>query len=263
MFTTWGSLKRTLEDGRGRDGRRKWNGISQKRKRLRREEKKDKDETPTFVKDPLRGNHIVAKIIRKIKIRSTTTGPPTRVLAMDCEFGGYGKDGKFNCLIRISVVNYDGDVVLDAVVKPEQYVTDFRTEITGLESKDLYNGVEFKIVQTNVKKLLKEDPILVGHALRNDLTVLGLCHKPGLLRDTARFTVLCPKRPKKLKKLAKKYLDIEIQKGSHSSVEDARAALALYRLHETEWEDARALLTNRNIAKRKIKRKKYAELKGW
>jgi len=261
MFTTWGSLKKNLEDGR--IGRRKKNGRAKKRKRKRPEEKKDQDKPPTFVKDPLRGNHIVAKILRKIKIRATTTGPPTRVLAMDCEFGGYGNKGKLNCLIRISVVNYDGDVVLDAVVRPEQFVTDFRTEITGMESKDLYNAVDFKVVQNNVIKLLKEDPILVGHALRNDLTVLGLVHKPDLLRDTARFSVLCPKRPKKLKKLAEKHLGIEIQRGSHSSIEDARAALALYRLHEIEWEDARVLLTNRNIAKRKIKRKRYAELKGW
>jgi len=258
MFTTWGSLKKNVEDRQY--GRKNKNGRAKKRKRA--EEKKDEDEQ-TFVKDPLRGNHIVAKILRKIKVRSITTGPPTRVLAMDCEFGGYGQGGKFNCLIRISVVNYVGDVVVDACVRPEQFVTDFRTEITGMQSKDLANAVDFKTVQLNFSKLLKEDPILVGHALRNDLTVLGLQHKPDLLRDTARFTVLCPKRPKKLKKLAKKHLGIEIQRGAHSSIEDARVALALYRLHEVEWEETRKLLTNRNIAKRKIKKRKYAELKGW
>jgi len=156
------------------------------------------------VQDPLRGDHVVAKILRKIKTRSITTGPPTHVLAMDCEFGGYGKAGKLNCLIRISIVNYVGDVVLDAVVKPKQFVTDFRTEITGITVGDLRGAVDFKIVQLSTSKLLKESPLLVGHALNNDLNVLGLQHSADLQRDTSRFKVLCPKRPKKLQYLAKK-----------------------------------------------------------
>lgn len=40
-----------------------------------------------------------------------------------------------------------------------------------------------------------------------------------------------------LKKMAKKFLDKSIQEGEHSSVIDAKAALALYRINEKEWEN--------------------------
>lgn len=45
------------------------------------------------------------------------------------------------------------------------------------------------------------------------------------------------KNPKSLKRLAKEILNIDIQSGEHSSVEDAWATLALYWMHSTEWEN--------------------------
>jgi len=259
MFTTWSSFKTKVQDRKYSN--RKINGRRKKRPKKRKRHKEEDDEDkvePTRLQDPLKGDHIVAKILRKIKTRSTITGPATDVLAMDCEFGGYGASGMSNCLIRISIVNYVGDIVLDAVVRPAQYVTDFRTDITGVRAGDLRNAVDFKIIQFNACELLKKAPILVGHALNNDLRVLGIKHRPDLMRDTSKFRVYCPQRPKKLKYLAKKHLGIDIQKGSHSSVEDARAALALYRLHEAEWEETHTIQTNNSKAfkKRKIKKKR-------
>jgi RNA exonuclease 4 len=40
-----------------------------------------------------------------------------------------------------------------------------------------------------------------------------------------------------LKNLSIKYLNKQIQSGSHSSIIDARAALALYRINEKDWEN--------------------------
>jgi hypothetical protein len=40
-----------------------------------------------------------------------------------------------------------------------------------------------------------------------------------------------------LKTLTEMYLNRKIQAGSHCSVTDARAALALYRISEQEWEN--------------------------
>lgn len=42
---------------------------------------------------------------------------------------------------------------------------------------------------------------------------------------------------KGLKKLSKEFLNVSIQEGSHSSVIDARASMALYRIVESEWEN--------------------------
>lgn len=43
-------------------------------------------------------------------------------------------------------------------------------------------------------------------------------------------------RKKKLKDLAREFLNADIQNGSHSSVIDARVALALYRMHYQDIE---------------------------
>ena len=40
-----------------------------------------------------------------------------------------------------------------------------------------------------------------------------------------------------LKKLSEKHLNKKIQHGSHSSIIDARAALALYRINEKDFEN--------------------------
>ena len=42
---------------------------------------------------------------------------------------------------------------------------------------------------------------------------------------------------KGLKKLSDEFLGVKIQQGAHSSVIDARASLALYRIVESEWEN--------------------------
>lgn len=42
---------------------------------------------------------------------------------------------------------------------------------------------------------------------------------------------------KGLKKLSNEFLNVTIQEGAHSSVIDARASMALYRLAESEWEN--------------------------
>ena len=63
-----------------------------------------------------------------------------KYVAIDCEFVGVGSDGKGHCLARVSLVNYFGVVLLDAYVKPQEYVRDFRTEITGITPAHLENG---------------------------------------------------------------------------------------------------------------------------
>ncbi|KAJ3196198.1 3'-5' exonuclease [Irineochytrium annulatum] len=174
-----------------------------------------------------------------------------KFIALDCEMVGVGPNGIDSALARISVVNFHGSVVMDSYVVPELPVMDYRTHVSGITAKlvDPRNGARpFKEVQREVSELLK-DRILVGHALRNDLTCLYLTHPKKLIRDTSRykpFRQLSKGRSPALKNLARDLLGLEIQTGEHSSVEDARVAMLLYKKVETnsawqarkEWEAA-------------------------
>lgn len=66
-----------------------------------------------------------------------------------------------------------------------------------------------------------------------------LDHPRRLIRDTSKyrpFRKYAHGRTPGLKKLAKEILNIDIQGGHHSSVEDAQIALILYKKHRVEWE---------------------------
>ncbi|KAL9089945.1 MAG: hypothetical protein Q9165_005474 [Trypethelium subeluteriae] len=92
--------------------------------------------------------------------------------------------------------------------------------------------------QSSLDTLLK-GRILIGHALKNDFSALLLSHPHALIRDTSRyapFRALAGGRTPSLRKLAKQILGREIQTGEHSSVEDARAAMDLFKHVRGEWE---------------------------
>ena len=84
---------------------------------------------------------------------------------------------------------------------------------------------------------------MVGHSISNDFEVLKFKHPRNLTRDIATAPYakvragLPPKGPVALRRLAYKLLGLKIQGGEHSSVEDAQATMAIYRLVEKEWEE--------------------------
>ena len=53
----------------------------------------------------------------------------TKVLGMDCEMVGVGRDGTDSVLARVSIVNHFGHPVYDKFVSPREKVTDYRFEI--------------------------------------------------------------------------------------------------------------------------------------
>jgi RNA exonuclease 4 len=148
-----------------------------------------------------------------------------------------------SALARVSVVNYHGHQVYDSYVQVKVPVTDFRTAVSGIEPRHLKPDVArpFKEVQDDMKALL-EGRILVGHAVKNDLDALLLKHEKRFIRDTSKFSKFrelsnIPGRTPALKTLVEKLLGVEIQVGAHSSVEDARATMALFRLEKPAFEE--------------------------
>ncbi|XP_058725360.1 small RNA degrading nuclease 1-like [Vicia villosa] len=111
---------------------------------------------------------LVITLKKKAKgIKSTT------MLAVDCEMV-LCEDGT-EALVKVCVVDHNLEVKLHELVKPEKAITDYRTEITGVSSKDLETVTRsLADIQKSLKKLLYSGAILVGHSLNNDLGVLKL-----------------------------------------------------------------------------------------
>ncbi|KAI8993346.1 ribonuclease H-like domain-containing protein [Pilobolus umbonatus] len=163
-----------------------------------------------------------------------------KYVAIDCEMVGVGPDGTDSALARVSLVNYNGAVLLDTYVKPMEKVTDYRTHVSGIEPHHLQgdNAITLREAQEKTEAIIR-NRILIGHAVHNDLQALMLSHPSTLIRDTSRykpFRQLSKGRTPGLRMLVKEILGITIQSGSHSSVEDARFTIQLYKHVKNEWE---------------------------
>lgn len=163
---------------------------------------------------------------------------PGRFLAMDCEFVGVGPNGVESALARVSIVNFHGHTIYDKFVKPRERVTDWRTWVSGVTPKHMSSAVSFETAQLEVSKLL-DKKVLIGHAVHHDLDSLFLSHPKSMIRDTSQFQpyrAIAGGKSPSLKKLAMHFLQIDIQGASHSSVEDARATMLLYKLNKHAFE---------------------------
>ncbi|KAF1944382.1 hypothetical protein EJ02DRAFT_340996 [Clathrospora elynae] len=170
---------------------------------------------------------------------------PGKYVALDCEMVGIGPEpNRDSALARVSLVNFHGHQVYDSYVQVPRNIeiTDYRTAVSGIEPRHLRSSVArpFDEVRNDIKILLG-GRILVGHAVKNDLDVLILKHDQRFIRDTSKFTKFRALALKAgwtpgLKLLADKLLGVQIQTGAHSSVEDARATMALYRLDKDDFE---------------------------
>jgi hypothetical protein len=60
-----------------------------------------------------------------------------KAVALDCEMVGTGMNGKYSELARCSLVDSSGQVLYDEYVQPKGYVTDFRTQWSGIRRSDI------------------------------------------------------------------------------------------------------------------------------
>ncbi|XP_077407729.1 RNA exonuclease 4 [Vanacampus margaritifer] len=162
----------------------------------------------------------------------------TRAVAIDCEMVGVGPGGEDSILARVSLVNHFGKCVYDKYVKPSEPVTDYRTAVSGIRPQDIENGEAVATVQKEVAAIL-HGRIVIGHAIHNDLKILLLDHPKKKIRDTQKYEpfrkIVTRKRPS-LKVLCQRILNVKVQHGEHSSVQDAQATMRLYTLVKKRWE---------------------------
>ena len=55
----------------------------------------------------------------------------------------------------MSVVNEDGNVVLDTFVAATEHVTDYRTRVSGVRPQDLRGAPSFKDIQKKMADILR------------------------------------------------------------------------------------------------------------
>ncbi len=172
--------------------------------------------------------------------------------ALDCEMVGVGPEGLDSALARVSIVNWDNEIVLDTYVKVDEPVTDYRTFISGITPEQIQSESALTIGEVrNMVMSTLQGKILIGHGLENDLKVVGINHPWCDIRDTATYApfmktlesrsaeeqkkLLCPRKLRDLvlEKLGK---HIQVMGKAHSPVEDAIAAMDLYKAVRSEWE---------------------------
>ena len=135
---------------------------------------------------------------------------------------------------RLSIVNYNRVTLYDSFFKPSKRVKSYLTEFSGLTALNTSRAPTFEDEKAKIAEILKGKTI-VGHSLGMDRKVLTLEWESKMQRDISNFPIFKKNSRKvKLKTLSEKFLRLEIQHGRHSSVEDARAALELYKLYRKE-----------------------------
>lgn len=82
-----------------------------------------------------------------------------------------------NELARVSIVNEDFESVYETLVRPDNKITNYLTQWSGITADMMENVTKtLKEVQEDVFNLLPADSILVGQSLNCDLNAMKLMH---------------------------------------------------------------------------------------
>jgi hypothetical protein len=163
-----------------------------------------------------------------------------------CGTVGIGPGGLDSAVGRVTLVNWENQVIIDTFVKVPVRVTDYRTAETGITAQALCseNARKLEDVRAKVSNMIK-GRILIGHGLEVDLSALGLMHPWCDVRDTAvhapymqevndPLTVML--LPRDLQGLAIDVLRRDISDSDGGPVVDAICCLDLYKVARSAWE---------------------------
>lgn len=174
---------------------------------------------------------------------------PERLFALDCEMCLGMQNDKL--LIKVAIVDSEGNVLLHELCRPDSPVSDYLTCIHGICEHEVSNAaLSCAELQERVRAVLfgpNADArcTIVGHNVDVDLEVLLLRDLMHLVtvRDTAKFPLFQKWRAgspcllqRKLREVVKEVTSLEIQKHAHNPVEDAAAVMLLYLCIYPLWE---------------------------
>ena len=161
------------------------------------------------------------------------------LVALDCEMVST-RHG--SALAQCSIISYDGETLFHSYVRPSELITDYRTRWSGVRPHHMKWAVPHEAAVDEIRRILN-GKIVIGHDLVHDLAAIRISISKHRTRDTAHFKPLrtlaglISNQNPSLKKLALRLLSRQIQVGCHNSLEDAVAALDLYRKYERLWEN--------------------------
>lgn len=188
---------------------------------------------------------------------------PASIVALDCEMIGVGSQ---SYLARVTIVDYNGDIIVDKFVKPPVLRNttlriNYRTHVSGV-TKDILNarGEPFPRVQALVLNKLR-GKVILGHALLNDFKALQIhdwrtrytyydtTEIPFFMNVVRREGYPDRRQPRKLKDLALEFLGktIQIEGSPHDSAEDARTVLDLYKAYPDKFVAPQTITNNTSV----------------
>lgn len=159
-------------------------------------------------------------------------------IVIDCEMVE-GANGCREVAYLSAIDFFSGNCIIDTFIEPRTKVVNWNTRYSGVSEESMRHAMRIGTTMTwesmrgTLEMVCDKDTILIGHALNNDLDVLGLL--PSKVLDSSIHTSEAvffnydenKRLPRiwSLKKLAKELLnhDIQTSKEGHSSLEDAYA----------------------------------------
>jgi RNA exonuclease 4 len=210
-----------------------------KRSRRRRKPKSRSKVEPVSDNGSLAGNANAAK-----KHHDAPMTKRDLYFSLQCDMVGIGHGA--SAVARLTLLNWECQMVLDSFVQVPVPVTDYRR--TGITPQDLNENplaMSFAQARQALERILR-GKILIGHGVDAHLVALGLTHPRCDVRDTAsRFVSheLDPLTgkpvgvPKGLSDLSLEFLKRPISGDERQRpLENCMAALDLYKTFRSEWE---------------------------
>lgn len=142
------------------------------------------------------------------------------------------------CLARVSVLREDGRAFIDDYIHTSDTIVDYLTEFSGIKPGDLdpYTSehalVPLKTAYKKLRLLIDLGCIFIGHGLSKDFRIINIAVPKEQVLDTVDIYFLKERQRRiGLRFLSWYLLRQTIQIDTHNSIEDARAALLLYKLY--------------------------------
>lgn len=168
-------------------------------------------------------------VLTKDSYSEITSSSP--MFGLDCEM--CRTQNELSELTRITIVNENHEIIYDKLVKPYSTITDYLTKFSGITEEMLMNvSTRLEDVQEDLRRILPDDAILIGHSLNCDLKALKMMH-PYCIDTSVIFNITGDRtRKSKLRTIAKKFLGELIQQdpNGHDSAEDSLISLKLAQL---------------------------------